>query len=161
MRRLIECIKERTILNAPGYRTKTGPNGTTLAIEPGKRSSSQAAKTPGRFDYAISTTEEEGRQIEFTNTWYDIAGRTLDLPALATRTFDLPDGEVLFALEVDATSRRGDARIVVMFGGVAELADEQMDRDRYVVPLLLFNDGTLACDFRIGPNTASMGEISL
>ena len=55
MRRLIECIKERTIISAHGYRTKSGPNGTTLKIEPGKRSSSPASVLPWSF----SCTEED------------------------------------------------------------------------------------------------------
>ena len=58
MRRLIECIKERTILNAPGYRTKSGPNGTTLEIEPGKRDR-RAAASFWTFSYP-SDVEDEG-----------------------------------------------------------------------------------------------------
>lgn len=56
MRRLIECIKERTILKAPGYKTKTGPNGTTLEIEPGKRRSSPAAAV---LPWSFSCTEKD------------------------------------------------------------------------------------------------------
>ena len=55
MRRLIECIKERTILASPGYRTKSGPNGMTLEIEPGKRGRHAASVLPWTF----SCTEED------------------------------------------------------------------------------------------------------
>ena len=66
MRRLIECIKERTIISAPGYRTKSGPNGTTLEIEPGKRDRRAAA---ARVPYWSFTCTEDPDTHERTGGW--------------------------------------------------------------------------------------------
>ena len=62
MRRLIECIKERTILNAPGYRTKSGPNGTTLEIDVKKKASS----SPLPWSFSCAEDPETG---ERTGGW--------------------------------------------------------------------------------------------
>ena len=69
MRRLIECIKERTILNAPGYRTRSGPNGTTLEIEPVKRSSSPAAVLPWSFSCTEADDPENPGETVRTGGW--------------------------------------------------------------------------------------------
>ena len=69
MRRLIECIKERTILNAPGYRTKSGPNGTTLEIEPGKRSSSPADVLPWTFSCSEEDDPDNPGEKKRTGGW--------------------------------------------------------------------------------------------
>lgn len=69
MRRLIECIKERTILNAPGYRTKSGPNGTTLEIEPGKRSSSPSSVLPWSFSCTEAEDPENPGETVRTGGW--------------------------------------------------------------------------------------------
>lgn len=166
MKALMRYIRANTLLNGPGYKTKRGPNGTTLEIEPGKRDRRVSSKVPGRFDYEVFFGSEEGddvgsRKIKFKNCYFDLAGRTLQAGGFAN-DFNLPDGEVLFVLKVDATGRQGSSKLIAYTGDspLSQMQSEQEDVEYYITPLYLFTNGALTCDFRTGPYVA-MGEAAL
>ena len=65
MKALMRYIRANTLLNGPGYRTKRGPNGTTLDIERVRGDAGVAApRTPCRFDVTLEIANEEGCDVE-------------------------------------------------------------------------------------------------
>ena len=55
MKALMRYIRANTLLNGPGYKTKRGPNGTTLAIE----QAHTYAPSPAVLPWSFSCTEKE------------------------------------------------------------------------------------------------------
>lgn len=171
-------------VGAPNMLLRDGVGGLGYeALPTNSRDRNYSVRTEGRFAATVifeaQPDEEEGeegaaRKVKFENRYYDIAGRTLEVSSVGGEDIkvDLPDGEVLFALKVDATSPSGSAEIVTYTGDGADdstganisaidkMQAEQEDTDNYITPLYLFKDGSLVCDFRTGPYIA-MGEISL
>lgn len=69
MKALMRYIRANTLLNGPGYKTKRGPNGTTLEIEPGKRDRRVAAVLPWSFSCAEKEDPENPGEKKRTGGW--------------------------------------------------------------------------------------------
>lgn len=70
MKALMRYIRTNTLLNGPGYKTKRGPNGTTLEIEPGKRDRvASAAVLPWSFSCAETEDPENPGEKKRTGGW--------------------------------------------------------------------------------------------
>jgi hypothetical protein len=151
----------------PGMLVRDGVGGVGFEqIPQNLRDRRVSSKVPGRFDYEVFFGSEEGddvgsRKIKFKNCYFDLAGRTLQAGGFAN-DFNLPDGEVLFALKVDATGRQGSSKLIAYTGDspLSQMQSEQEDVEYYITPLYLFTNGALTCDFRTGPYVA-MGEAAL
>lgn len=168
---LMRYIRANTILNGPGYRTNRGPNGTTLKLNPSKGVAAPAAKIPGRFEILSITAnepqeddEEEEQErtytVAFTNPYYDIGGKTYEIPVdeeadpPAVYIEEVKDGD-LIVLKIKAGESRSEELVTV--GTLLELQQLQDDVAYYSIPLYKIDGGSAVCDFRTGP-ISGMGE---
>lgn len=163
---LMRYIRANTLLNGPGYKTKRGPNGTTLELKPSKGvSSSPAAKIPGRFEITLtpdeipegSEPEEQTYTATFRNPYYDIGGKTYEMTAEgesdAVTLEGIKDGSIIF-IKISAKGSETEAELGT-FTSLVELKSEQENKvDYYTIPLYKVQGGSIACDFRTGPISA-------
>lgn len=151
MRRLIECIKERTILSAPGYRTKSGPNGTTLEIGPGKHRSSPASVLPWSF----SCTEDPDTR-ERTGGWtngriqvgYETRWATPDLQN--DEVFQVKDTDTcddgFHSIEVDLNEMT--VKVIVYEGAYKP---SEFEKGMVRIPLGVVSEGKLVSGVHVNP----------
>jgi hypothetical protein len=173
IRNLIRCIRERTILRAPGYKVQTGPAGTFLAIDPVPRGTSAAPVDNGCWKIVPSTREEEGEGEGetvstpvhvFANQYY-LNGEVLVQLELDDAVEDFvcqgelgegqqytADDKPFVALKVPATTNTTNQPSLIGFKSLAELQTAQNDVAWVVKPLYkLTHDGAIAVDFRNCP----------
>lgn len=169
MKALMRCIRANTLINGPGYRTKRGPNGTTLELLASQSAKSVLAKDNGRFAINLVREEqEEGSESEqtysatFANPYYDIGGKTYEMTAdeeadpPAVHLEGIPDGAIVI-LVVDASGTQHSASLDYC-QRIQELQDQQEnDVEHYTIPLYRVQGGKVVCDFRTGP-ISGMGE---
>lgn len=168
--RLVGWVRSCTLVDGPGYRVRRGPNGTSLELAPAKVRSASGACPPGRFTITL-TEEQPGENAQsdekkytakFTNLYYDIGGKTYEMPRDNGGTDEKPsvhiggvkDGDII-VLKVGATDNHEEELVTVE--SIGELQDLQEDDGFYCLPLYSIDGGTVACDFRCGPSM-TMGE---
>lgn len=172
-RNLIRCIRERTILPAPGYKVHTGPAGTFLTIDPAPRGTSAAPVDNGCWKIVGSTREEEGENEGetvstsvrvFANQYY-LNGEVLQQLELDDAVEDFvcqgelgegqqytADDKPFVALKVPATTNTTNQPALIGYKSLAELQAAQNDVAWVVKPLYkLTHDGSVAVDFRNCP----------
>lgn len=69
MKVLMRYIRANTLLNGPGYKTKRGPNGTTLAIEQAHTYAPSAAVLPWSFSCTEKEDPENPGEKKRTGGW--------------------------------------------------------------------------------------------
>lgn len=165
--RLIAWVKSGQLIEGVGYKLHRTPNGTSLILNPSKSVSSSATKIPGRFEISKIEKvepESEGEKVKynvyFENPYYDIGGKTYELPA--DESVDPPavfetgveDGNIIALRIAAGEERSAELMRVTDMGSLASLQD---DVKHYTIPLYKISGGAVVCDFRTGPISA-MGE---
>ena len=169
--RLIAWVKSGMLVEGSGYRLRRGPNGTALDIDVANLRVSSSKKIPGRFEILSITAnepqendEEEDQErkytVAFMNPYYDIGGKTYEMPASeetdppAVILEEIKDGDII-VLKIRAGESRSEELVTV--GRIQELQQLQEDSAFYSIPLYRIQGGAVVCDFRTGP-ISGMGE---
>lgn len=162
---LMRYIRANTLLNGPGYKTKRGPNGTTLELKPSKgASSSPAAKIPGRFEITLTADEmPEGSEPEeqtytatFNNPYYDIGGKTYEMSDEEVSLEGIKDGSIIY-IKISAEGSGTGAELGTSLSLTELQSLQENSMGYYTIPLYKVQGGSVVCDFRTGP-IAGMGE---
>lgn len=114
--------------------------------------------SPGRFH--LTTEIPSGSDtpvLRFENPYYDVGGRTYVFESTAIGVIP-SDFTGFVALSINMTGDVPSATVVT-FSSLAEMRHEQTDYSKYILPLYQLEDGSVKCDFRIGP-PAVAGEFS-
>lgn len=164
--RLISWVKSGQLIEGPNYRLHRTPNGTSLEIAVNAKSKA-SVRPDGRFEIHLKLQEnEEGSDEEdrkytatFKNPYYDIGGKTYKLNpeegeeevAIA----DVRDGNII-CLKIETN---GDQPVTSLYlaNDMNLLQVAQSNIKNIVIPLYEINNGSVSCDFRIGP-TPVIGE---
>ena len=109
-----------------------------------------------------SEPEYQTYTATFKNLYYDIGGKTYEMPA--DESLDTPSVEIsgvkegdIFAIKVTATGAVPSATLE-SYQNIADLKSAQSDYNYFVRPLYkVGSGGSIECDFRTGP-TLDMGE---
>lgn len=151
---LMRYIRANTLLNGPGYKTKRGPNGTSLVIPVAKPSAS-SPKFPGCFEIRRPSGEEGEEGYDnggFDNPYYTVSGKTFYCADAEDIGFYYVD--CIIALSMSTMSSTPAAEIVE-YESMSELQQAQRDMSKYVVPLYKIGEkGDVECDFRTIPSAA-------
>ena len=167
---LLREIRANRPIAGKNVRTDRTPNGTHIsAVGESRAAAASMKKLPGRFEILSITPDdppEEGSEEEqtytatFANPYYDIGGKTYEMPASeevnppAVICADIKDGDII-VLKVAAGQSRSEELVTV--GSIQELQQLQEDVAYYSIPLYKVQGGAVVCDFRTGP-ISGMGE---
>lgn len=99
---------------------------------------------PGRFELA---TADDGNSYTLKNPYYDIGGRTYAVPGSLSVALDYTG---IVALWIDL-SRPAPSASLSRFGSLSDMQAAQQNYGGYVLPLYQLEEGSVVCDFRIGP----------
>lgn len=171
-RRISGCIRERTILRAPGYKVRTGPNGTSLDIERRAAAATAASGDLGCFRIVPGPIEEpeEGEEIpptvHFDNRFLQYGNLTLTCDDAEITDEDYPapepgqDPQMVVALKASTTAWQRQPTVeIVTYGSMSEMQEDQHKLEYVIIPLYLFGANfTVQCDFRRQP-MAPVGEV--
>lgn len=166
---LLREVRANRPIAGNNVRTDRTPNGTHISAVGESRAAASMKKIPGRFEILSITPDEppeEGSEEEqtytatFANPFYDIGGKTYEMPASeevdppAVQISEVRDGDII-VLKVKAGESRSEELASV--GSILELQQLQEDVAYYSIPLYKVQGGKVVCDFRTGP-ISGMGE---
>ena len=176
---LLREVRANRPLNGKNVSTVRTPNGTHISAV-GESRAASIKKIPGRFEIksitpddppesggggvssAQNEEEEEERTytVKFENPYYDIGGKTYEMPANedvdppAVEISGVKDGDII-VLKVKAGESRSEELATV--SSLSALQQLQEDVAYYSIPLYKVKGGKVVCDLRTGP-ISGMGE---
>ena len=117
---------------------------------------------PGRFEILSLTPdeppgseEEQTYTATFANPFYDIGGKTYEMPAAELE--DVKDGSIIYIKVAIGASQDEPTAELGFVAGLQALKELQEDETHFVAPLYRIAGGSVVCDFRTNP-TAGIGE---
>lgn len=166
---LLREVRANRPLPGKNTRTERTPNGTHISAVGGQAApAAPVKKIPGRFEITLTADEmpEESEPEErtytatFANPYYDIGGKTYEMPV--DESADPPavtlglikDGDII-VMKVKAGESRSEELVTV--SSLSALQQLQEDVAYYSIPLYKIEGGSAVCDFRTGP-ISGMGE---
>jgi len=109
----------------------------------------------GLFSNGRFTISRDNGSIVYRNCYYSVGGKTYDM---GDQYGSESDGiEALKILARPPSSQQEAQAQIAHYADVAALNADQADVTYYVIPLYTFKQGSVTCDWRIGPD-AAMGE---
>lgn len=136
IRALIRYIRENTILNGPGYKTKRGPNGTSLVIQKPKSNGQSKAEDNGCFKIAEISSED--KTVKLGNCYFNVGGKTYIGEDTVSPQCEIEDEIAFLCMVISAVSTDKQNYFYLYWYRKTDLTAEQKTASKYIIPLYAF-----------------------